>query len=228
MVNVTQKNFNFLEKLRKNNNRDWFSDNKSEYQTQHEEMISFADSLLQKISSHDQIETVSGKKSLFRIYRDVRFSKNKAPYKTHWAGGFKRATKKLRGGYYFHIESGNKSMVAGGFWGPNKDDLARIREELAMDPTELRSIITEQNFVEHFETLKGEQLKTAPKGYPKDHGSVDLLRFKQFIFHKSFTDKEVLSDDFADKLNESFIAMRPFLDYMSDVLTTDSNGTPLV
>lgn len=228
MVNVTQKNFNFLEKLRKNNNRDWFSDHKSEYQTQHEEMISFADSLLQKISSHDQIETVSGKKSLYRIYRDVRFSKNKEPYKTHWAGGFKRATKKLRGGYYFHIESGNKSMVAGGFWGPNKDDLARIREELAMDPTELRSIITEQNFVEHFETLKGEQLKTAPKGYPKDHSSVDLLRFKQFIFHKSFTDKEVLSDDFADKLNESFIAMRPFLDYMSDVLTTDSNGTPLI
>ena len=74
-------------------------------------------------------------------------------------------------------------MVAGGFWGPNKEDLARIREELAMDPSDLRAIISEKNFVDHFETLKGEQLKTAPKGYPKDHESVDLLRFKQFIFH---------------------------------------------
>lgn len=228
MIKITQNNFDFLEKLKKNNNRDWFSDHKLEYQAQHEDMISFADTLLQKLSSHDQIETVSGKKCLYRIYRDVRFSKNKDPYKTHWSGGFKRATKKLRGGYYFHIEPGNKSMVAGGFWGPNKEDLARIREELAMDPTELRAIISEKNFVDHFETLKGEQLKTAPKGYPKDHESVDLLRFKQFIFHKSFTDKEVLSPNFADELNESFIAMRPFLDYMSDVLTTDSNGTPII
>lgn len=228
MANITKANFNFLNKLSTNNNREWFAENKSKYIEQHENMIAFADSLLQKISTHDLIETPTGKKSLYRIYRDVRFSKNKAPYKTHWSGGFKRATNKLRGGYYFHIEPGNKSMVAGGFWGPNKDDLARIREELATDPNELRSIITEKNFVDHFETLKGEQLKTAPKGFPKDHPSIDLLRFKQFIFFKSFSDEEVLQDDFADKLNESFIAMRPFMDYMSDVLTTDSNGTPIV
>lgn len=228
MSTIKQSNFDFLKKLKENNNRDWFTENKALYTAQHEELISFADVLLQKISQHDSIETPTGKKSLYRIYRDVRFSKNKAPYKLNWAGGFKRATKHLRGGYYFHIEPGNKSMVAGGFWGPNKDDLARIREELAMDPTELRSILAEKNFVKHFETLKGEQLKSAPKGYPKDHSSIDLLRFKQYIFFKSFTDKEVLREDFADQLNASFKAMRPFLDYMSDVLTSDSNGTPII
>ena len=227
MPQITNDNFVFLKRIGSNNNRDWFTENKDEYVRQHEHMIEFADSLLNKLSVHDNIETLSGKKSLYRIYRDVRFSKNKDPYKTHWAGGFKRATKQLRGGYYFHIQPGNKSMVGGGFWGPNKEDLLRIREDIAMDDYDLRSIISESNFIKTFETLKGDQLKTAPKGFPKDHKAIDLLRFKQFVVIKNFSDKEVLSPDFDITINETFKAMRPFLDYMSDVLTTDSNGSPL-
>ena len=115
MSQIKASNFKFLKDLKKNNNRDWFTENKKRYQNEHEEIISFADALLTKMNEHDVIETPSGKKSLFRIYRDVRFSKDKSPYKTHWAGGFKRATAARRGGYYFHIQPGDQSFIGGGF-----------------------------------------------------------------------------------------------------------------
>lgn len=226
MAQISKENFQFLKNLSKNNNRDWFQDNKPVYQKFHEEMCEFADSLLLKLNEHDVIETATGKKSLYRIYRDVRFSKDKSPYKTNWAGGFKRASKLRRGGYYFHIEPGN-SFVGGGFWGPNKEDLLRIREEIAVNGQELRDIITHKNFVNTFGTMNGDQLKKAPKGFDPEHPDIDLLRYKQFIFGKHFTDKDVLSKDFADQLNDAFTKMRPFFDFMSDVLTTDANGEPL-
>lgn len=228
MPQISSANFDFLNKVASNNNREWFAENKDEYLKQHQNMIDFADDLLQSVNKHDNIETLNGKKSLYRIYRDVRFSKNKDPYKTHWAGGFKRATKLLRGGYYFHIAPGNKTMVAGGFWNPNKDDILRIREDIAMDDSELRKIVSDKKFVATFGELKGDQLKTAPKGFPKDHESIDLLRYKQFIVWKNFTDKEVMSKDFTKLADNTFKAMRPFFDYMSDVLNTDANGSPII
>ena len=226
MSAITKSNFYFLKKLAKNNNRDWFNDNKDEYVTNHEQMISFADSVLEEMHKHDNIETVSGKKSLHRIYRDIRFSKDKSPYKNHWGGGFKRATKLLRGGYYYHIEPGN-TIVAGGFWGPDKEDLARIREEIAVDSLELNKIINSKSFVSNFGKIWGEQLKTAPKGFPKDHKDINLLRYKQFCVVRNFSDAEALDKNFHKTVNEVFKAMRPFLNFMSEVLTTDINGEQL-
>jgi uncharacterized protein (TIGR02453 family) len=117
--------------------------------------------------------------------------------------------------------------VGGGFWAPNKDDLFRIREEIASDAEELRSIINSKEIQTTFGALHGEQLKTAPKGFDKDHPDIDLLRFKQFVFIKKFSDEEVLEAQFDAVVNETFKKLRPFLDLMSDVLTTDSNGSPL-
>ena len=201
---ISKENLNFLTELEKNNDRDWFTANKNEYIKQHENTISFADELLEKLNQHYVIETLNGKKSLYRIYRDVRFSKDKSPYKTHWAGGFKRASKSRRGGYFFQIAPNNNTLIAGGFWAPNKEDLQRIREEIALDDTELREILTSKSFTSTFGTLLGEQLKSAPKGFDKEHKAIDLLRFKQFIFTKNFSDKEVLSSDFASKVDETF------------------------
>ncbi|MCO6500578.1 MAG: DUF2461 domain-containing protein [Vicingus serpentipes] len=226
MATISKSNFDFLNKLKKNNNRDWFNANKDEYLKQYQNAIDFADALLLEMNKHDNIETPTGKKSLFRIYRDVRFSKDKSPYKTHWAGGFKRATKELRGGYYFHIEPGN-TMLGGGFWAPNKDDLQRIREDIAADDSELRKILTSKSFKETFGSLEGEKLKTCPKGFDKEHPAVDLLRHKQFIISTKFTDEEVLSPDFVLKVNEVFKKMRPFFDYMSVAVTTDANGVSI-
>lgn len=229
MANITlsPSNFDFLKLLKKNNNREWFTKNKDRFIKEQDEMIAFADALLEKTNKHDVIETPSGKKSLYRIYRDIRFSKDKTPYKTNWAGGFQRATKKRRGGYYFHIEPGN-TIIAGGFFSPNPKDLKRIRDEFSYDPAPIRKIIGNKNFINTFGALEGEQVKTAPKGFNADDPAIDLLRYKQFLLIRRFSDKEVLSPDFLKKADETFKAMRPFFDYMSEVLTTDSNGLPIV
>ncbi|OIQ40620.1 MAG: TIGR02453 family protein [Bacteroidetes bacterium MedPE-SWsnd-G1] len=226
MKAIQSSTLDFLKKLNKNNNRDWFTDNKTAFQEEQIKFVNFADDLLVEMNKIDNIETVSGKKSVFRIYRDVRFSKDKTPYKTHFSGSFKRATEQLRGGYYYHIEPGN-SFIGGGFWGPNAKDLLRIRKELANDAIELREIINSESFIKTFGTLDGDRLKTAPRGFDKNHPDLDLLQLKQFIIHKKFSDKEVLSQDFPKKVIETFMAMRPFFDFMSSVLTTDENGVPL-
>src|ERR1051326_4776528 len=126
---INSSTMDFLKKLSKNNNREWFSKNKNLYVAAHENVLAFVDALLSEMRRHDNIETRNAKESLFRIYRDVRFSKDKSPYKTYWAGHFKRATKKLRGGYYFQIGPA-ESMAAAGFFSPDSKDLLRIRKDI--------------------------------------------------------------------------------------------------
>ena len=226
-MQISPKSIDFVKKLGKNNNRDWFNKNKALYTAAHEDMISFADALLEEMNKIDQIETASGKKSLMRIYRDVRFSKDKSPYKQHWGGGFRRATAARRGGFYYHIEPGN-SFVGGGFWGPNKDDLLLIRQQIELDADPLRKVIKSKAFKDNFGELQGEQLKSAPKGFDKEDPNIDLLRYKQFLLSKSFTDEEVLAKDFHKKVAKSFKAMLPFFDVMSEYLTTDLNGESII
>lgn len=153
----------------------------------------------------------------------MRFSKDKTPYNTYFSGSYRRATKYRRGGLYFHLEPGN-SRLAGGFWGPKAEDLKRIREDIAFDERPLRKIISSKAFVANFGTLRGEQLKTAPKGFDAAHPGIDLLRYKQFLLVRKFNDEEVLGPDFLKLANQTFKNMRPFFDHMSEVLTTDING----
>ena len=218
--------FDFLNTLQKNNNREWFAEHKDEFLKEQALLEAFADDVLKQLNTQDVIETVSGKKSMYRIYRDTRFSKDKTPYKTHWSGSFKRAGKSRRGGYYFHIEPGN-SFVAGGFWGPNAEDLKLIRDNLAFDASALREIIQSQSFVSNFGNLKGDQLKTTPKGFDAGHPDIDLLRYKQFILIKKYTDEQVLAQGFPELVVQTFFQMRPFLDYMTEIMTTDANGMDL-
>jgi uncharacterized protein (TIGR02453 family) len=224
---ISASSFEFLKLVKKNNNRDWFNAHKERYLFEHSHIAAFSDALLLEMNRQDVIETPSGKKSLHRIYRDTRFSKEKLPYKTNWSGSFKRATKKRRGGYYFHLEPGN-SFLAGGFWGPEPHDLKRIRDEFAFDALPLRKILKNKSFINTFGTLKGEQIKTTPKGYSADSPAIDLLRFKQFLLIKKFTDKEVMSNTFLKQAKDTFHNMRPFLDYMTEILTTDVNGISVV
>lgn len=219
--------FNFIEVLGQNNNREWFALHKKEYEQVHGIMINFAESLLIEMRKHDDIETVSGKKSLYRIYRDVRFSKEKKPYKTSWSGSFKRASSTLRGGYYYHLEPGNTFLI-GGFFGPNPADLKHIRNHIDQDDTLLRGVLEEKSTKSYFASLLGEQVKTAPKGFPKDHPAIDLLRYKQFMLKHEFSDKEVAGRDFHKKISDGFQQLRPFFDVMSEILTTDLNGIWLV
>lgn len=220
---IHQSGFEFLNALKNNNNRDWFNEHKAQYQQEKVLVEDFAEALLEELRTHDLIETPSGKRALYRIYRDVRFSHDKTPYQTYWGGAFKRATKFRRGGYYFHLEQG-KSFVAGAFWGPSSQDLKLIRNDISFDDAPLRKILNSESFISNFGTLKGEQLKTSPKGFDADHEAIDLLRYKQFLLIRSFSDEEVLSEGFLKEAGSTFREMRPFFDYMSEVLTSDGNG----
>ena len=223
---IPQAALGFLKALKQHNNKEWFDAHKDDFLQQQEHMAAFADTLLHNLSVHDVIETPSGKKSLMRIYRDIRFSKDKTPYKTNWAGGFRRAAKHRRGGYYFHIEPGN-SFIGGGFWGPNADDLKRVREDIAFDPVPLWKILNSKSFVTTFGILQGDQLKRVPAGFDNSHEAADLLRYKQFLLIRKFTDKEVLDKTFAQEADKTYRHMRPFFDYMSEVLSTGPNGSGL-
>jgi uncharacterized protein (TIGR02453 family) len=218
--------FAFLKELKQNNNREWFNERKNEFLIEQDFIIEFANQLLAKLNLHDVIETSSGKKCMYRIYRDIRFSNDKTPFKNYWSGSFTRATSQRRGGYYFHLEAGN-SYIVGGFQAPNTQDIRRIREAISYNPTELQAIINHPSFVTTFGKLEGEQLKTSPKGFDANDPAIALLRFKQFRLVRRFTDKEVLNPAFLDEADKALRNMRPFFDYMSEVLTTDNNGNPI-
>jgi uncharacterized protein (TIGR02453 family) len=222
-----EKTLAFLKKLQSNNNRDWFQENKKEYQESHEEMAEFAESLLKGLSQFDDIETESGKKSLYRIYRDVRFSKNKEPYKTNRSGSFSRLGESRRGGYYFSIQPGN-TMIGGGFYAPSTEDLNHIRKQIELDAEPLRSALKNKTVRSFYNELLGEQLKTVPRGFEKDDPNIDLLRYKNFYLMHTFSDKEVLSEDFNKKVIEGFKAILPFFDAMTNYLTTDLNGESVI
>lgn len=217
--NISKKTIKFLKDVRDNNNRPWFEKNKPRFEEAKADIKSFSETLLAEIEKFDEID---GQK-LYRIYRDVRFSKDKTPYKSSLSGHYMRAGKFRRGGLYWHIEPG-KTFIGGGFWQPNKEDLFRIRKEIEMDDKPLRKIIKSASFKKHFGMLEGDKLKTAPKGFDKEHHAIDLLRYKSFIVDKRYSDKEATDGNLAKEMAKSFKTMHPFLDYMSQVLTTNLNG----
>jgi uncharacterized protein (TIGR02453 family) len=217
----------FLKELAQHNNRDWFNTHKAQYQEARQNTEQFIEALIALMNRHDQLSTPSGKKSLYRIYNDVRFSKDKSPYNPRFSGYLERTKPFLRGGYYFWIKPGN-SRIACGFSYPNAQDLNRIRLDIVRNDKQWNKLLTSASIHSNFGKMKGEQVKTAPRGFSKDHPAIDLLRYKQFWFEHSFTDKDVLSADFLMTVNKTFKSIRPFFDYMSDVLSTDLNGEPLI
>lgn len=220
---ITKETHQFLNELKNNNNREWFTEHKKTFKTHEANAKAFFAGLLEQLKSHDEIE----KLKVFRIYRDVRFSKDKTPYKYNFSASYARAGAHRRGGYYVHIQP-EGSFIATGFWAPEKEDLFRIRKEWEVDASELRTIINKKEFKSVWGELAGDELKTSPKGFDKEDPNIDMIRKKQFIFVKNFTDEEVLSPDFSEKINDAFKAIKPFFDLMSSVLTTNLNGESLL
>jgi len=216
---LTKKSLDFLKDLANNNDRNWFAENKSRYEVAHAEFKAFMAEVNDELMKVDQLE----KMKVFRIYRDVRFSKNKAPYKSNFSGSFQRDGKMRRGGYFFSFANG-ESFVGGGFWGPETKDLKFIRDGIIREESAYRALINSENIKKYFGGLSGAELKTVPRGYDKNHSAVDLIRKKQFILTRSFDDKMVTSADFKHELVESFKNMIPFFDFMTDILVFDENG----
>ena len=221
---ISKNVFNFLEALKNHNNREWFKSNISTFRTIESEVKNFYSHLYDQLNQSDSIDNFK----VFRIYRDVRFSKNKTPYKTYFSGSFHRTKPELRGGYYLHLAPNNESFIATGFWNPDKEDLMRLRKEFEIDADEFRAIIAEPRFKANWGPLMGNELKSSPRGFAKQHPNIDLIRKKQFIFKKGYTDKEVLSDQFLQEVIYSFMVIRPYFDYMSSILTKNLNGEPIL
>ena len=221
---ISKSVLDFFNDLQKNNNRDWFNEHKTHFKKIEKEVKSFYNKAFENLKKHDDVD----KMKMFRIYRDVRFSQNKDPYKTHFGGTFHRAKPKLRGGYYIHIQPNNESFIATGFWEPAPADLLRIRKEFEMDDREIRKILSDKSFNSVWGDFVGDEVKTAPKGFSKDHQAIDLIKKKQYIFIKKYTDEQVLNPGFLDDIDTSFKAIRPYFNYMSEVLTTDLNGVSVI
>lgn len=227
MTHIIQKStFDFLKKLSKNNNRDWFNSNKDQYEIAKQNAESFMDALISRMSTHDRLENISGRKSLYRIYNDVRFSKDKSPYNPRFAGYLKRSKPELRGGYYIWIKPGG-SMVGCGFSYPNSEDLQRIRQDITSNHDDWKKLLKTKSIVKNFGAMLGDRVKTTPRGFSPEDPAIELLRYKQFWFEKEFSDAEVLSKDFVVQVNNTYKSIRPFFDYMTDVLGTDLNGEPI-
>ena len=220
---IKKSTFDFLKKLSDNNNRDWFNAHKDQYLQAQANIEMFMDALIAKMNTHDDIETPSGKKSLYRIYNDVRFSKDKAPYNPRFSGYLRRLKPMLRGGYYIWIKPG-ASKIGCGFAYPNAGDLKRIRLDIERNHSDWKRMLNRKSMQSTFGTMQGSKVITAPRGFPKDHPAIELLRYKQFWFEHSFSDREVLASDFVNNVSKTYKVIRPFFDYMSEVLTTDLNG----
>ncbi|MEO5585878.1 MAG: DUF2461 domain-containing protein [Flavobacteriales bacterium] len=224
-ISIVPSTLAFLKDLDKHNDRDWFLAHKERYQAALENVRGFADTLIERMNRHDRIEEVNGKETLQRIYNDQRFH-DRPPYKARFGGGLTRMKPALRGGYYFSINPG-ASFIACGFFDPEAADLKRLRMDILYDHGTWERLLKGKSLRSHLGTLEGKQLKTAPRGFPKDHEAIELLRHIQFLFRHSFTDKEVLAPGFVDVVNASYKSVRPLFDHMSEVLTSDENGNAL-
>ncbi len=207
----------FLNSLAKNNNREWFEKNKPSYLLVKSDFEEFVAALLNELILIDEsLAALNPKKLAFRIYRDVRFSKDKSPYKINMGAGFSAGGKmEQEPGYYLHLQPGNKSFLAAGMYIPEADKLSKIRQEIDYNSEVFLSILNNKAFKKLFPSLSDfDKLKTAPKGYAKDHPQVELLRLKSFIVSHPFTDDEVKDKRFLKQLVGTIKTCKPLKDFL--------------
>jgi uncharacterized protein (TIGR02453 family) len=209
----------FLEELKKNNNREWFQANKKWYEQCRADFELFITLLISEIGKFDRsIGSLKASDCLFRIYRDIRFSPDKTPYKTNFGAYIARGGRKSEfAGYYFHIEPGN-CMLAGGIYMPSKEILKAIREEIFHNPEDILAIIHNKEFRKVFPAITGEQLKTAPQGYPKDWEYIDLLKFKDYNLVRPFMVSDMKKKNFLEFVTETYRMMYPFNEYLNGII----------
>ena len=207
----------FLNSLKKNNNRDWFEANRGDYEAAKADFTTLVELVLGELGKLDaRFLELSAKDCMFRINRDVRFSKDKSPYKTNFGAGFTVGGKKSAlGGFYVHVEP-DHGFIGGGMWMPQPDQLKKIRQEIDYNFEEFKIIVEAPKFQKIFGTLSTEHtLKTVPKGYASDNPAIEFLKMKSFVAFKKIDEKELLDKSFISNLSEWSIALTPFLDFLN-------------
>lgn len=214
---IKKETVDFLKKLKKNNSKEWFDNNRTKYLAAKENYFDFVTEILQTLKSIDPtLQDIQPKNCVFRINRDVRFSANKNPYKTNFGASFSKGGKKIAcAGYYFHLEPG-ACFIGGGYWMPMADDLNKIRQEIDYSFDEFKNIIQQKAFKNAFVTLDNkEKLIRPPKGYEKDNPALEYLKLKNFIVMTRIEDNELLEKDLIPKVISHFKVMKPLVDFLN-------------
>ena len=215
-----QKTLNFLNQLKENNQKEWFHAHKKWYNQIKKDWEDFVGHLIKGISEFDpQLKELEIKQATFRINRDIRFSKDKSPYKTNLGAYMaKGGRKSVYAGYYIHIQPENQSFLAGGVYMPDSEHLKKIREEIDYNLEDFKSVIHASDFQKYFGEIQGEKVKTTPKGYAKDNPAIDYLRHKSLLMVHNLNDEDLMKDDFKDYALSIFQAMKPFNDFFNRAL----------
>jgi len=212
----------FLKDLAKNNNKEWFDANRSKYETAKQDYIQLADAIIKGFCKKDpDFETLEARKCLFRINRDVRFSKDKSPYKTNFGASFERGGRiSPFAAYYLHIEPG-KSFIAGGVWQPDAERTKKIRQEIDYSWSDFKKIISNKKFVSLFgdlEKTKETSLSREPKGYEKENPAINYIKLKSWVVSTPLTDSDIISKDMLKKILDAFEAMQPMIVFLNNAL----------
>lgn len=220
---IKSETFKFLAALAENNNRDWFLEHKDQFDAAKENIVDFTAAVIKAFSNTDPFvdANTDPKKCVMRIYRDIRFSKDKTPYK-NWFGIHKFSAGQYAGGigYYIHIQPG-ESFAGGGYWMPEGDHLKAIRQEIDYNAHDLKEIVDEAEFKQLFGEFRNqEQLKTVPGGYAADHEDIGLIKLKSFAAVHSLTDKELQQKDAAEKVAAIFKKIYPLNLFMQQAVAT--------
>ena len=219
METIKKSTLDFLTSIKYNNNRDWFIGNRPMYLDAKDNFESFVQEIINNLIVIEPImKGLEAKSCVFRINRDIRFSNDKSPYKSHFGAFIVQGGKKnfdKFAGYYFHIEPG-KSMMAGGAYTPPGPWLSAIREKISDNADEFIKIIHTKDFIKYFGSIDGEKLKTVPKGYSKDHPNIELLKYKSYLVVNEAADKLVLGNNFMDHVINVFKAMKPLNEYLNN------------
>ena len=210
----------FLKALKKNNSKEWFDVNRKSYEQAKENYLDFVGEILSRMKKIDtRLADLEPKQCVFRINRDVRFSKNKDPYKTNMGASFSKGGKKIQcAGYYFHLEPG-ESFIGGGFWMPMAPELNKIRQEIDYNVEAFNKIINKKKFKDIFGSLsESEKLSRPPKGYEAENPAIELLKLKSFIVMTAVKDTEITSKELANKVVDHFETMMPLVDFLNKAI----------
>jgi uncharacterized protein (TIGR02453 family) len=219
MSHISKKTIKFLKDLAKNNNRDWFKEHKKEYTEAKENFESFITAVHAALEGPYELDFVNPKDSIHRIYRNLRFSKDKTPYKTSMSANISSSGKKgLVSGIYIHIDPTKGCFVGGGVWHPETPTLQAIREEILQHGDKLEALLAEKMLKKYYGEMQGEKLKTSPRGYDAEHQYIEYLRHKGLTLGHSYTMKEVQSEKFIDELFKAAIIIKPFLDFLKKAM----------
>ncbi len=221
MTNLDKYQFekiaHFLIDLRFNNERPWFKDNKARYDEVRDLYLGFLEDLLTEVKKLDPLVTMSAKESMYRIYRDVRFSKNKEPYKTHFDAFFTRGVRGEGAGYFVRFQPDNY-LFAAGIYSLDSAQLKAIRSHIYKHPERYKEIINDPLFQEYFPVFVGDKLKLAPKGFPKDFPDIELIKFKKYIVDGEVPEEFWQSPDVVEEIMKRFIVAKPFVDFINEGL----------